>query len=146
MGKWPEHMDVYVDGCSIGNPGPSGVGVVLTTRRGVVKWQGGFPMESESTNNEAEYTAVIRGMQEAKTYGGTHVRVFSDSELVVQQLYGDYSIGSTNLAKLNIAALDLANSFDSCEIIRKADGEVARADKLAHSAAQLQREVRPLVR
>ena len=99
----------YVDGGSHGNPGPSGIGVVIegpggeTTR--IAKWIG------NQDNNVAEYLALLEAMQHAVSVNARTLHVYSDSEVVVKQMTGEYSCRSPRLYSLNWTCRKLARSF-----------------------------------
>ena len=84
-----KRLTIYSDGAAIPNPGPSGIGVVLYDEKGGVvaeisKYIG------KSTNNKAEFTALIAGLEEALRLGASGVDLKLDSELLVRQLQGTY--------------------------------------------------------
>jgi len=89
----------YVDGGSQGNPGPSGIGVVLdgtelpTIR--IAKWIG------RQDNNVAEYVALLEALQCAMNLKARKLHVYSDSQVVVRQMNGDYTCRSPRLYSLN---------------------------------------------
>lgn len=92
-------IHIYSDGASRKNPGPAAVGMVFLTEKG------DFIAEHREcigicTNNEAEYGAIIRALELGSTYCRKKVNVFSDSELVINQLNGTYAIKKPNLKKL----------------------------------------------
>ncbi len=87
--KQSHRLTIYSDGAAIPNPGPSGIGVVLYDEKGgavaeISKYIG------ESTNNNAEFMALIAGLEEALRLGATAVDLRLDSELLVRQLQGTY--------------------------------------------------------
>jgi ribonuclease HI len=87
---------LHTDGGARGNPGPAGIGVVIDyngQRYPFKKYIG------EATNNQAEYQAVLLGLEEAKKLGATEVDVFLDSELVQQQLSGKYKVKNPELGQ-----------------------------------------------
>ncbi len=100
----------YVDGGSHGNPGPSGIGVVIegpggeTTR--IAKWIG------HQDNNVAEYVALLEALQHAVSVKARTLQVFSDSEVVVKQMTGEYNCRSPRLHSLNWTCRKLARSID----------------------------------
>ena len=100
----------YVDGGSHGNPGPSGIGVVIegpggeTTR--IAKWIG------HQDNNVAEYVALLEALQHAVSVKARTLQVYSDSEVVVKQMTGEYNCRSPRLHSLNWTCRKLARSFD----------------------------------
>ena len=83
------------------------------------------------TNNEAEYLALIRGLEEALRLGVRKVSVSSDSELVVRQLSGEYEVRSGRLQPLHERALVLSGAFESFDISHIRRTENGRADRLA---------------
>ena len=100
----------YVDGGSHGNPGPSGIGVVIQDSAGgtfsIAKWIG------HHDNNVAEYVALLEALQIALTMNAKALRVYSDSEVVVRQMNGVYTCHSPRLYSLNWTCRKLAKSLD----------------------------------
>jgi ribonuclease HI len=132
----PAH--VYVDGASIGNPGPAGVGVVI--RRSQAEGQEPLRTAGEAigvaTNNEAEYRALIRGLEECRRLGLALVRIHMDSELVVKQMSGEYRVKDPKLLPLYMGARELLESFREARIclIRREENKLA--NNLAQNAAR----------
>ena len=123
----------YVDGGSHGNPGPSGIGVVIETPDGeticIAKWIG------RQDNNVAEYVALLEALQHAIEANAKTLRVFSDSEVVVKQMTGEYSCRSPRLHSLNWTCRKLARAFDfSISHIPREQNR--RANELANQAAK----------
>ncbi len=93
---------IYTDGGSRGNPGPSASGAVIKSIR---SGSDGEILANVSrylgitTNNQAEYTAIIIGLERAKTLGATDVEMLMDSELAVRQLTGVYKVKNAEIAK-----------------------------------------------
>ena len=89
----------YVDGGSHGNPGPSGIGVVIESPDGetirIARWIG------HQDNNVAEYVALLEALQHAITVKAKTLHVYSDSEVVVKQMTGEYACRSPRLHSLN---------------------------------------------
>ena len=100
----------YVDGGSHGSPGPSGIGVVIHTPEGesirIAKWIG------HQDNNVAEYAALLEALQQALEMKATALQVFTDSQLVVKQMTGEYICSSPRLYSLNWICRKLARSLD----------------------------------
>ena len=99
-----EKFIVYTDGGARGNPGPSAIGVVIKNdREEILKEYGEYL--GETTNNEAEYRAAIFALKKIKALWGkekakkTEVKLFSDSELLVKQLNGQYKVENKNIQK-----------------------------------------------
>ena len=123
----------YIDGRSFGNPGPSGIGVVISgaadgTIR-IARWIG------QQDNNVAEYVALLEALQCALLLNAKALRVFSDSEVMVKQMTGEYSCRSPRLYSLNWICRKLAGTLDfSISHVRREDN--TEANCLATSAAR----------
>jgi ribonuclease HI len=123
---------IHTDGGSRGNPGPSAVGVVITT-------PGGDHLESfgeyigETTNNQAEYSAVVAALKAATKYQPKKIDFYLDSELVVKQLKGEYRVKNSELKPLyadiikSTSDLDVSFSHVLREHNKLADIEVNKA-------------------
>ena len=127
---------LYVDGGSRGNPGPAGVGVVILDQKGkVVKELNKYI--GVATNNIAEYSAVIYGLQEALIERADEVEINLDSELVAEQLKGGYKVKNSNIKPLFEQALHLMSGFKKIEIVRIGREKNKHADKLVNKAINL---------
>ena len=123
----------YVDGGSLGNPGSAGIGVVIDNPLGgkikIAKWVG------HQDNNVAEYLALLEALQYAVNLKARKLHVYSDSEVVVRQMLGDYNCRSERLYSLNWICRKLARSLDfTISHIRRESN--AEANLLATSAAR----------
>src|SRR2546428_12993155 len=123
----------YVDGGSLGNPGPSGIGVVIDgSADGTIKinrWIG------HQDNNVAEYAALLEALQFALELGGCTVHVFSDSEVEVKQMRGEYACRSSRLYSLHWTCRELARALDfSISHIPRENN--VEANRLANSAVR----------
>ena len=124
---------IAADGASRGNPGPAGIGVVISDESGKVLKEISDQI-GEATNNFAEYTAVIRGLSEALEMGFSHAVVNTDSELLARQLRGEYRVKSDNITPLFECTLDLMGKFKTVAINRVSREKNKQADKLAGKA------------
>ncbi len=121
------------DGASRGNPGPAAIAYVVEDGRGrELASEGRFV--GEMTNNEAEYRALIAGLEKAATYQPAQVDVRLDSELVVRQLKGAYRVRAPHLVPLHAKARALLASFPAATVRHVARRQNARADELANAA------------
>lgn len=127
-------LQLYVDGSSLGNPGPAGIGIVVCDEQGNVLSTHQMPLTS-ATNNEAEYLAVIEALKLAQKLGADEVTLFSDSELVVQQLNGNYRVRSPNLTKLHDEAKELTSKFRRFNAVHVPREENKMANRLAQKAS-----------
>lgn len=92
------NLTIRTDGGSRGNPGPSGIGVVIENAdtQEVVETHAKFL--GKMTNNQAEYKAVILGLERAVALGAKQVEVVADSELLIKQARGEYRVKNPELA------------------------------------------------
>jgi ribonuclease HI len=106
-----DHLTVSCDGASRGNPGPAGIGVSIVADDGslVDEISRGI---GETTNNVAEYTAVIEGLTRAQELGARAVTLRSDSLLLISQLTGRYRVKTPHLVPLHRRAASIAATFD----------------------------------
>lgn len=127
------HVEVFTDGASRGNPGQAGAGWVITASSGELLKEG-FAYLGRRTNNEAEYEAVIRALEDATSLGARSVSLRSDSQLLVRQINGQYRVKNARLANLHRAAREVIQHFrrfDARHIPREQNSE---ADALANKA------------
>jgi ribonuclease HI len=123
----------YIDGGSLGNPGPSGIGVVIDgSTHGTIRISKRIGRQD---NNVAEYVALLEALQCALSLNAKALHVFSDSEVIVKQMSGEYRCRSPRLYSLNWTCRKLARSLDfSISHIRRENNTEANA--LAHLAAR----------
>jgi len=124
---------LYADGAARGNPGPAGAGAVLFDERGAVVAELTKAL-GRATNNVAEYSALILGLEEAKRRGATSVDVRMDSKLVVEQMRGLWRIKHPGLRPLALRAGALLASFPERTIQHVPREENAHADMLSNRA------------
>jgi ribonuclease HI len=133
-GLEPEAVVVHTDGASRGNPGPASIGVVISDPAGRVLAEFGEALPERTTNNVAEYTAVIRGLERALQLGARRVRCQMDSQLVVRQLNGDYRVKHADMIPLHRRVGELAKRFESVSFAHVPRELNAEADRLANLA------------
>jgi ribonuclease HI len=124
---------LYADGGARGNPGPAGAGAFLTDRQGqcleeIQKFLG------ETTNNVAEYSALIIGLEAAQRHHPDRLKVYMDSQLVIRQLQGEYKVKQPHLKELHQKALTLLGAFPEVELKYIPREENYEADRLANAA------------
>jgi len=127
-------LTINIDGASKGNPGAAGIGVVVSDSEGRVLKEVSEYI-GQTTNNVAEYTALLRGLEEALALGARSVRVLTDSELLARQVVGIYKVKAPHLLQLNEMALALMKKFRTASVSHVRRELNAAADKLASSAA-----------
>jgi len=124
---------VYTDGGSRGNPGPAAIGAVLNNEKGervaeVSDYIG------ETTNNQAEYKAVIAAIAKAKELGAEELQFFLDSELVVKQLNREYKVRDKDLAPLFMKIYNAMMGFKKVTFKHVRREFNTEADKLVNAA------------
>ena len=135
----PVDITVRVDGASRGNPGPSGAGAVIEFG------DGREPRElcrylGETTNNVAEYRALLLALEEAAGLAAASITVRSDSELLVRQLRGEYKVRAEHLRPLHAEVCRRLRVFPAVRILHVPREENRRADSLANLAIDQHRK------
>lgn len=127
-------VTIHCDGGARPNPGPAGAGVVvLDDASGDVVAEISESL-GVSTNNEAEYRALILGLERALALGARHVTVRADSELVVKQVLGAYAVKKPHLEPLHARVTALLARFEGHTITHVRREHNRRADELATAA------------
>jgi ribonuclease HI len=127
-------IEIFSDGCSLGNPGRAGVGVVVYRQKEIVKKISKYI--GLTTNNVAEYTGLITALQEAVKNPKRQFKIYLDSELVVKQIDGRYKVRNKNLYPFYLIAKDMINNLNSCEVLYIPREKNETADRLAKQAAR----------
>jgi ribonuclease HI len=125
---------VFIDGASRGNPGPAGIGVVFKNGHGTSRELS--RSIGETTNNVAEYLALIYALQQALRDGYTALAVYTDSELLVRQLEGRYQVRDAKLRLFHDLARELMHGFAACTVRHIPRSRNAEADRLAGRAVK----------
>jgi len=130
-----QRLTAYADGGSRGNPGPAAIGVVICTEADRVV-QEHSEYIGRATNNEAEYCALIKGMELAGRHTHGEVLCIMDSEFVVKQVEGSYRVKDRKLKRLREKVKDKERTFERVEYrhLPRLTGRLARADELVNEA------------
>ncbi len=131
---------IHIDGGARGNPGPAGAGVSIRTEAGEVVFEAGFFL-GHQTNNFAEYTALIRALEYVVANTPAPLMIYSDSDLLVQQMTGHFKVKSPNLAALHQHAQKLLIKVPRWSFRHVRREENRRADELANLAMDRKRDV-----
>lgn len=123
-------LEIYIDGASAGNPGPSGIGLFIKGEGHSIKIS---EFIGETNNHIAEFQALIRALEEAKKLNGTIVSIRSDSKVVVQSIEKKY-VKNEEYKQLLAKALQLSEQFDLFFIKWIPDQQNKAADALAREA------------
>jgi len=128
------HLEIYIDGASKGNPGHSGVGIVI--------YRDGLRIKNISnyigtaTNNVAEYTALIYALEEALLLKAKSLKINTDSQLLARQLNKIYKVKHAGIINLYNRAVHLLTGFEKVLINHIPRQENSLADKLASQAVK----------
>jgi ribonuclease HI len=128
-----ERLVLRTDGASRGNPGPAAAGVVIERANGAVITQLGHYL-GEMPNNQAEYRALILGLDLVARFQPASVQVYMDSELVVRQMTGVYQVRDATLRLLYQEATALVGALPQVTITHVRRAQNALADRLANLA------------
>jgi ribonuclease HI len=131
----PRWVEVFVDGASRGNPGPAGMGVIFRQEKGptlltLKEYLG------ETTNNVAEYRALLAALEEAARRGFKRLRIHTDSQLMERQLNGVYRVRQPHLIGLYQQALRDLTKLEQYEILHVPRELNKEADELANKAIE----------
>jgi len=123
---------LFFDGCCKGNPGPGGAGAVLYDAKGNEIWTQSVYVGEKTTNNIAEYTGLVIGLQEARKRETTNLFVKGDSLLVIKQMRGEYKVNSENIKGLFLQAKELEKQFTNITFSHVYRKDNSRADELSN--------------
>ena len=126
----PEYL-LQFDGCSKGNPGLAGAGAVIFNYEKEI-WGASKFVGAKTTNNEAEYSGLIMGLEKALDLGIKELAVEGDSLLVIKQMNGEFKVKSENLYTLYSSAKELEKKFDSITFNHIYRSSNKRADELSN--------------
>jgi ribonuclease HI len=130
---------IYFDGGSRGNPGPAAIGALVIDPS--TEPPGRLATVSEcigvTTNNVAEYRALIAGLQAASATPARAAKVRGDSKLVIEQLAGRWKVKQPHLQKLHAQARALLDEYDEVDLAHVRREQNAEADALVNAALDL---------
>lgn len=131
-----KRLTIYIDGASRGNPGPAGVGVIIYDEKKrlvdeICEYIG------EMTNNVAEYQALLTALERAKNLAAQRLTIYSDCELLVRQMAGDYRVKDKTLKNFYQKARENLKNFRKVDIRYIARERNKRADSLANKGINL---------
>jgi ribonuclease HI len=121
---------LHFDGCSKGNPGPSGIGAVIS-KLDIEEWCG-WQYIGKKTNNQSEYSALILGLNEAISRNIKELQVYGDSLLVINQVTGQFKVNNILLKELHQEVIKLTKNFDYIAFNHVYRDKNKRADELSN--------------
>jgi ribonuclease HI len=124
----------FIDGAARGNPGPAGAGVYIELAGDGVTEEIAEPLGS-TTNNVAEYAALLLALDRAAEIGADEVEIFSDSKLLVEQVNGNFRVKAEHLKPMVAKAVQRAKGFRRFALVHVPREKNRRADRLANRGA-----------
>jgi ribonuclease HI len=124
---------VHVDGGARGNPGPAAAACVISTPEGEILGEHG-ELLGETTNNVAEYRALLLGLHHARELGVSDVEVVNDSELIAKQINGQYKVKHPAMRPLYLDAMSALRGFERWTVRTVPRAQNAQADALVNAA------------
>ena len=128
-----DKITIYTDGASRGNPGPAAIGVILKDETGKTIANISRCLGT-TTNNQAEYTAVIAGLEKAISLGAKQVTLKSDSELVVKQINGRYKVKNADMRVMYSKVVQLTGQLAKFSAVNIPREQNKQADALCNQA------------
>jgi len=129
----PDKIIARIDGGSRGNPGPAAAGIVLEDSSGTLLLAKGYIL-GRTTNNVAEYTSFVKALEAARKFDPEQLVVFSDSELLVKQINGQYRVKSELIKPLYNQAVNLLSGFKNWKVRHVTRDKNKQADSLVNQA------------
>lgn len=126
-------MVLYTDGASRGNPSPAGAGAMITDSEGAPLAEKAVYL-GETTNNQAEYQALLIGLEAVIKLAPARLIIRMDSELIVRQLNGEYRVRNPDLKPLHDRARELIGQLGDVKVVHVPREENVHADRLANQA------------
>ena len=130
--KKEDTLEIYVDGAARGNPGPAASAFLIVQNDKIIHDECEFI--GTSTNNTAEYRAIINALKTAERFSRGHVQVFSDSNLAIQQINKKWKINYPHLSKLCGEVYKLTEKYEKVEFfhVRRNNPYIQKCDKLCN--------------
>lgn len=127
-----KYTEIYIDGASRGNPGESGIGILIIDEKGLTSEIKNYI--GIGTNNQAEYKALIKALETAKELKKDKLKIFTDSLLVANQINGKWKVKHLEIKTLFQKAKELTQSFSDFQITHILRENNQEADRLANEA------------
>ena len=126
---------IYSDGGARGNPGPAAIGIMISDEQGEII-QDHKETIGETTNNVAEYTAVIVGLELAQKLGAQDIDYYVDSELVAKQISGEYRVKTPHILVLYKEVKERMKNFKKIKFhhVPRTHEQLRYVDKLVNEA------------
>ena len=134
MSTWPKTVFIYTDGACRGNPGPCSLGLTVINKHQDLIYEEARYLSKKNTNNFAEYKAVIRALELCVQHQIQKLYLFSDSQLLIQQLQNKYKVKSPNIKSLFEECKKLLSQIPQYHLEHISREKNQSADALANKA------------
>jgi len=126
-------LEIYTDGASRGNPGPAAFAFIFKDKKGNEFYNGSGYL-GETTNNSAEYTAILNALRAAEKFTSGQIKLFSDSQLVVRQLNKEYRVNKSHLLEFREKIYDQSQNFKKVEFfhVNRSHPMIQKCDALCN--------------
>ncbi|MFX1496888.1 MAG: ribonuclease HI family protein [Promethearchaeota archaeon] len=132
MNRKLESLKVYTDGAARGNPGPAACAFLYVHNNEIIYSEVSYI--GNATNNQAEYQAIINAMKKVGSFHAKHIKIFSDSKLVIQQLNRKWKINVPHLSKLSSQVFQMIDKFEKVDFfhVRRNNSFIQKCDLLCN--------------
>ncbi len=133
---------IYTDGAARGNPGPAAAAFLVLENGKIVHKHSSFL--GTQTNNQAEYQAIISALKNTKQFTKKHIQIYSDSELIVKQLNGEFQVKSPRLRGLYQEVITRIRDYSSVEFfhVPRTNPWIKKVDKLCNEELDRRRIIK----
>ncbi|MFA5332061.1 MAG: ribonuclease HI family protein [Methanoregula sp.] len=134
-------LDVYTDGASRGNPGPAAYGFIFVRNNEIIFEES--KTMGKTTNNTAEYYAILSALKRAQEFTRESITVYSDSELVIKQINNQYRITKPHLAELRAELAIVEKNFTDIHFrnVPRENRLIRRCDELCNLALDRETQI-----
>lgn len=133
-GQVSDRLLIYIDGSSLHNPGPAGIGVRFTNADGTIVKEISHSI-GQATCNQAEYLALLTALEELNRLGTCSAEIKTDSQLLFNQITGRYRVRDPRLRELHKKAYSLLRLLPEVRFVLISREENSAADRLARAAS-----------
>ena len=116
--KKEDILKIYTDGAARGNPGPAAIAFLFVHKNSII--HKGVDFIGRTTNNTAEYHAIINALKAGERFSRGHLQIFSDSNLAIQQINKKWKINKPHLSKLCREVYQLIQKYDKVDFFHVA--------------------------
>lgn len=138
MNRKLENLKIYTDGAARGNPGPAACAFLFVHNNEIIYTDVSYI--GIATNNQAEYQAIINALKNVGSFHPKHIKLFSDSKLVIQQLNRKWKINVPHLLKLSSQVFQMIDKFEKVDFfhVKRNDPFIKKCDLLCNERLDIE--------